>query len=760
MVLSATELQKKYPEVSVQILKQYNLTPQPYIEVNNRGKGLKAFRVPLPDFPEDLSKIEGWGLPAKQQKFKRQEIPKKLKALVRSKKSIEDVWRELYREQDEYFEEIKFIQKQWFHLLNGYWFMNNGVPTFITGTHFVYLNYWLFMDGGKTEYRDVNRKFFLAIRHAQNYTKKILYDDKEGKIPTIKDGYYVEVETGHRTCDGVVYPKGRRHGATNMVCCDMYCDAMISVGEIFGIISNTGANAQKHFTEIMRPGARSMPFFFRPNCLQKTTEQEKNLFFSRKPESEMDEDVGLGTIIDWSPTAKSNFYDNRKVKKILLDESGKTNEAEIFERWQQVRKCLGQGAKRNGFAYHPSTVGEFVASGGAAYYNLCEGSKFEEQNPTTGMTATGLWVLYFPSDEGYEGFIDAYGNSIIEDPTPEQAAYINRTIGSNQYIKSERQVLLDKGDPKSIDAYWELVRLDPLSYDELWHIKGDDVGFNKIILEKRISELRYLTSQYIQRGWFEWEDNRKDTRVIFREDPLGPFEVSFMPTPDKTNQRYMNDEGHWCPLNPTEFTHSADTFKFLDATKAVTKKLSNGGGATFWERNLRLDPDNKPMSEWVSNRYVVTYDYRPALRDDFCEHMLMMNVFFGGMMFSENNLPYVNDHYVKRGYAGYLAYEIDESTGKLAATPGFNSLTISKQTLFNGMRDYIENHGHRDRHASLLIQCNKINGLKDMTNYDLFTAGAGCQYGSRYARPYAKMLEEEGMRKDDLSDYLRSSKRR
>ena len=51
--------------------------------------------------------------------------------------------------------------------------------------------------------------------------------------------------------------------------------------------------------------------------------------------------------------------------------------------------------------------------------------------------------------------------------------------------------------------------------------------------------------------------------------------------------------------------------------------------------------------------------------------MLLCAIYYGGMTFSENNIGIVNKHFIKRGYAGYLKYAVDEMTGRRKENPGY-----------------------------------------------------------------------------------------
>jgi len=111
---------------------------------------LKPIETSLPE-PPDWHLIDGWGQEPSEQVFHKQVYPPRLKALERKFGTIEDIWAELNRKQRFYAEEIGFIKKQWYHLLNGYWCFIEGKPTYIDGDHYVYLNDWHLMNTDEVE---------------------------------------------------------------------------------------------------------------------------------------------------------------------------------------------------------------------------------------------------------------------------------------------------------------------------------------------------------------------------------------------------------------------------------------------------------------------------------------------------------------------------------------------------------------------------------------------------------------------------------
>jgi hypothetical protein len=197
----------------------------------------------------------------------------------------------------------------------------------------------------------------------------------------------------------------------------------------------------------------------------------------------------------------------------------------------------------------------------------------------------------------------------------------------------------------------------------------------------------------------------------------------------------------WYPSNPNVYVASADPFK-SDKDRLEGYQASNGGGAVLWMHDARLDPETKSLEEWQSGIFVCTYNFRPQTTDEFCADMLKMSVYYGALMYPENNLDHVWKYFTSRGFGGYLLYDTDPDTGRPKAKPGFHSGGDMKQKLFNLTRNYIEMHGKRDKHIDYIEQCLSIRGPDQMTKYDLFTACGGCLLGQESS--YGEYLQETG----------------
>jgi hypothetical protein len=194
------------------------------------------------------------------------------------------------------------------------------------------------------------------------------------------------------------------------------------------------------------------------------------------------------------------------------------------------------------------------------------------------------------------------------------------------------------------------------------------------------------------------------------------------------------------PVNPKHIT-CTDPYK---QEKVTSGRMSDGGIATVYDFDPEVDDPNVDPRYWKSYRLVCTYRYRPGTTSDFYDDALMQMVYFGSWWYPEINIPACIEWAQERGFAGYFLYDIDWKTGKYKSVPGFSSQGESKQSLFNVTRDYIETRGHVECHSDFLTECKDIQSMEEMTDYDLFTAGAGALKGCKSKMPlFAKTATQE-----------------
>ena len=113
-----------------------------------------------------------------------------------------------------------YIDEEFKRREEGFWFYNQGVPTYLTGSHYMYLQ-WTKIDVGKPEFRESNRLFFI----------------------------FWEACKSDNRCYGMCYLKNRRSGFSFMASSELVHQATISSDSRYGILSKTGADAKKMFTD-------------------------------------------------------------------------------------------------------------------------------------------------------------------------------------------------------------------------------------------------------------------------------------------------------------------------------------------------------------------------------------------------------------------------------------------------------------------------------------------------------------------------------
>ena len=248
---------------------------------------IQNLKIALPK-AKDIYKFES-------DRFEYKPLPKELKRI----KTIFD-WEEYPLDFKETW--YDYIDKEFARREEGFWFYNKGNPTYITGTHYMYLQ-WSKIDVGKPDFRESNRLFFI---------------------------FWEACKADSRSY-GMCYLKNRRSGFSFMASGEVVNLATISSDSRYGILSKSGPDAKTMFTDKVVPISANYPFFFKP--IQDGMDRPKTELAYRVPASkltrrkltanETQPDLqGLDTTIDWKNTG-DNSYDGEKLKLLVHDESGK-----------------------------------------------------------------------------------------------------------------------------------------------------------------------------------------------------------------------------------------------------------------------------------------------------------------------------------------------------------------------------------------------------------------------------------------------------
>jgi hypothetical protein len=603
-------------------------------------------------------------------------LPKADKPFKRSEKKEEQYW-----EQQEYPKELKRIKsrfdwedypadfkEEWYDYIDeefkrrsdGYWFFNNGEPTYITGTHYMYLQ-WSKIDVGAPDYREANRLFFI----------------------------FWEACKADNRCYGMCYLKNRRSGFSFMSSAELVNQATISSDARFGILSKSGADAKKMFTDKVVPISVNYPFFFKP--IQDGMDRPKTELAYRVPASKLTrrkieskeqlrELQGLDTTIDWKNTG-DNSYDGEKLKILAHDESGKWERPDnILNNWRVTKTTLRLGRRIVGKCMMGSTSNA-LDKGGDNFKKLYYSSDVTKRN-RNGQTASGLYSLFIPMEWNYEGFMDTFGLPIFTTPK-------NRTIGRDgieittgviEHWDNEVDGL--KSDSDALNEYY---RQFPRTEKHAFRDETQNSLFNLAKIYEQIDfneEANNATA--VTKGNFQWDNGVKDTSVSFYPNSNGRFLISWVPDRHLQN-RIILKNGIKYPGNDYIGAFGCDSY---DISGTVDGKGSNGSlhGLT------KFSMENAPPSH-----FFLEYICRPPTAEIFFEDVLMALVFYGMPLLAENNKPRLLYYLKRRGYRGFSINRPDKVWNKLSVAEkeigGIpNSSEDIKQAHAAAIESYIEEH--------------------------------------------------------------------
>jgi hypothetical protein len=554
---------------------------------------------------------------------------------------------------------VDYIETEFDRREEGYWFMNKGEQNYITGSHYMYLQ-WTSIDIGYPDYREANRVFYL----------------------------FWEAAKADKRSFGMVYLKIRRSGFSFMGSSETVNIGTLAKDARIGILSKTGSDAKKMFTDKVVPIANRLPFFFKP--IQDGMDKPKTELAFRIPASKITkknmhevsegELEGLDTTIDWKNTG-DNSYDGEKLLFLAHDESAKWEKPNsILNNWRVTKTCLRLGSRIVGKCMMGSTSNA-LSKGGGNFKKVYEESNVENRN-ANGQTKSGMYSLFIPMEWNMEGFIDIYGMPVFTKPKEEVLGVDGEMIsnGAVDYWNAEVDSL--KNDA---DALNEFYRQFPRTESHAFRDESESSLFN---LTKIYQQIDYNDSinlkHHTTRGSFHWRDGVRDTEVIFSPDSRGRFLLGWIPNKNLQNNFVMK-RGQKYPGNEHIGSFGCDSY---DISGTVGGRGSNG--SLHGETKFNMD-------EAPSNEFFLEYIARPQTAEIFFEEVLMACVFYGMPLLCENNKPRLLYHFKNRGYRGYSMNRPDKVFNKLSKTEkelgGIpNSSEDVKQSHASAIESHIEKY--------------------------------------------------------------------
>ena len=607
---------------------------------------IQGLHIALPKLPKHVYSNE-------DKKWKQLEKPEILKKI----KTIFD-WRAYPEDQKEQWHE--YIDGEFDKRNGGFWFNNNGTPTYITGTHYMYLQ-WSKIDVGAPNFREANRLFFI----------------------------FWEACKVDKRCYGMCYLKNRRSGFSFMSSAETVNLATISSDSRYGILSKSGSDAKKMFTDKVVPISINYPFFFKP--IQDGMDRPKSELAYRVPASKftrkkietnekLEEIKGLDTTIDWKNTG-DNSYDGEKLSLLVHDESGKWERPDnILNNWRVTKTCLRLGSRIIGKCMMGSTSNA-LDKGGDNFKKLYNDSNVNKRN-RNGQTKSGLYSLFIPMEWNFEGFIDEHGQPVFNTPERDVCGPDGELIDIGVINHWENEVDGLKDDQ---DALNEFYRQFPRTEEHAFRDETKNSIFNLVKIYEQIDYNEGIgSSASVTTGSFQWVNGIKDTQVVFTPNPNGRFKVSWVP-PARLQNNVINKNGVKYPGNEHMGAFGCDSY---DISGTVDGRGSNGAlhGLTKFS-----------MEDAPANHFFLEYIARPQTAEMFFEDVLMSLIFYGMPILAENNKPRLLYYLKRRGYRGFSMNRPDKVWNKLSVAEkevgGIpNSSEDIKQAHAAAIEMYINDH--------------------------------------------------------------------
>jgi hypothetical protein len=563
--------------------------------------------IKIPKQPLDKL-IDGYGLPKEQQFWQRKELP-----LFFNKISYDKEENLFLTEQQELYaaEEVKRCK-------NGYWFYNGGVPTYITGKNYFYLQWWKLEDDIYPNYRDTDRRYFLFL----DYWEKKEY------------------------CYGVVRAKKRREGATSQATSNLIYECIFFKDSKCGLVSKTRDDARAAFVDMVSFGYRRLPVFLKPKQINKE-DSVTELVFAKKSQGTKDgaainDDEGNRSRVNFKAPAL-NAYDSGRLSRGLIDETGKFPiEVSASKMLAIISKTLVKGSKRVGFLEVPSTVNSLTKGTGGEFKKIWNMANQFQKLPTTNRL-----VRYFaPAYDGYEGFIDRYGMSVIDEPNEEQYnflvdKYVKRDeetkeliselseddikLGGKHYVKVKRRLGLEGEDLE------EEIRMNPCDEDEIFMSASSDCHFNAMNITKQRKVLEN-NSPLLRRVTFFRDLEQK---VSWRDDDGGYWQILHFPKDEEKNKHIFIDKLRR-PANESNYVIGIDGYSNSQGGRVYG---SNAAGFIF-DRNRMM--------------FIGMFFGRPRTKEILHEQIMLASEFYGCKSWWEHNADSYKEYYTQRGRIAYL----------------------------------------------------------------------------------------------------------
>ncbi len=506
----------------------------------------------------------------------------------------------------------------------------NGKLRWFPPKYYFYLKFWVLEDGSRPEYRDCDRRYFTYLHYWEN----VLW------------------------CLGIIRGKKRREGASSQATSNLVYEAIFFKNSNCGLISKTRDDSRDTFTDMVAFGYRHLPPFLKPKQINKEDSVTEMVFAQKS--SNIKDGVSSGRKEDEGNRSRINYrapvlnaYDRGRMSRILCDEFGKLLEVLANILFAIISRTLIKGVKRVGFVEMPSTVNK-MTKGGAAFKSMWDEADVKKKTPTINRL-----VRYFcPAHDGFEGFIDEFGDSVIDAPNEEQYQYlVNKWVkkdedgnviselseddirlGAKAYIAKRRIGMTG-------DGLEEEIRMNPENEVELFMSANADCIFNVMNLNEQIEYLKenpvykrkILYYRDLETGKVKWRDIQPNEDG-FCWEWVGDLDLK------GADNKFYYDNSLKRPSRTDVGVIGVDSYSNSQGGKKYGSKAS----AWVYIKYDLKDPENTGL--FTGHLYG-----RPTDKETLHDQVMLCAEYNGFQIYYEFVADDYYTHFKNRGRLGYLA---------------------------------------------------------------------------------------------------------
>lgn len=599
-------------------------------------KGKRGLYIGLPAEPKNQKHIYRRSEFPNEQYWERRKVPKSL-----DKIKNKDVWEAMPKRFKEHHWD--FIDSEFNNREYGMWFMNNGIPTYITGKYWFYLNITPLDIGKFADYRDANRILFIFV-------EACIADDR---------------------CAGSLTTKIRRSGWSNMMCSELL-EAMTLVRNAFGgMMSKTGDDTQSMFSKKLVKMHLRLPFYFKPatsgNDIPKTTidYMEPARRITKKQIEKMVEEVISGEAEEEDEEAKyglmsqiafrrtsNEAFDSENMERIVYDEVYKWGKPfDVVQSLEATVTTLRKGSIITGKINAGSTMNPANA-GGKEGRQLIKDSDISNRDGN-GWTMSGLYHIFISLDWNFEGHIDRHGMPVFFDPKEKIYDAHGRVIkkGCIDFWFNRYNSLKDQPRKQN-----EFVRQNPRF---LSHALREPIDKALFPIDRINEQLDYNSSIQIgptlRKGGFSWENGIRFSNVVWSPDSSGRFLTTWNP-PTGLRNRVRRKGDTYFPMNDHIGAFGGDTYD-------ISGVVGGGGSKGSCHGLTGYHIEDAPV-----NHFFLEYIARPQTAEIFYEDLLMAMHYYGMPILAENNKIGFLKYLKRYGYRGFSINRPDKPHNRLSTS--------------------------------------------------------------------------------------------